>query len=336
MRFIVYGAGAIGGVLGAKLHLAGHEVALIDLPDHVQAISEKGLLLRTSEGETRVSVPAFVRLADAPLEGVDAVFLATKSWDTAEAAHEFRAHLRPGTPVVCCQNGARNEAIVAHQWPTVYGGFVLFSGTLLGAGDVAWTVEGQLGIGRYPSGLDATAERIAEAVDAAVLPTRAMADVMGGKWRKVFANLNNATLAVLGLNVKVAQGDPEVRALMADVLDEGWRALGPILPPLEDTLGLPPVPEDAAKLRSPDFEAPPLEPTPELRHRASTVQDMDRRHGRCEARWFNGEVVAAAILTQVPVPLNQTLLELVEARARERAGPGDYSVADLRHLAARG
>ena len=338
MRFIVFGAGAIGSVLGARLHLAGHEVVLIARPDHAQAISEAGLLLRTPDGERRVPVLAYMRLADAPLEGVDAVFLTAKSCATADAAREFAAHLPPGTPVVCCQNGVRNEALVARHWPSVYGGLVLFDATYLGPGDVAWTGNDRLGIGRYPEGPDPVAERIASAVEGAGLRARPMADVMAAKWCKLFGNLNNATYALLGLNEDEALHDPEVRALLADVMEEGYGALAPILPPLEevDTFGQPPVPEAVRCLRSPDFEPPPLDPSPEFRPRASTVQDFDHRRGRCEARWLNGEVVAAAVLTQVSVPLNQALLELVEASARERSAPGGYRVADIRRLAARG
>ena len=336
MRFIVYGAGAIGSVLGARLHLAGHDVALIARPNHAQAISDEGLLLRTSKARTRVPIPAYMRLTEASLGGLDAVFLTTKSCVTTEAANEFTAHLPPGTPVICCQNGIRNEAQMLRRWPSVCGGLVLFDATLLGPGDVIWTGDDRLGIGRYPEGANRTAERIADAFEGTGLRARAMANVMAGKRRKLFSNLNNAVYTLLDIHEDEALHDAEVRALLADVMEEGWRALSPILPPLEeaDTFEQPSVPDAVASLRAPDFDPPPLHPLPEFRVRASTAQDFDHRRGSCEARWFNGEAVAASVLTRVPVPLNDTLLRLVETRAHKRAPPGGYRVADLRRLAA--
>ncbi|MCS7002076.1 MAG: hypothetical protein NZ518_04425, partial [Dehalococcoidia bacterium] len=51
MRFLIYGAGAVGGVIGARLRLAGHEVALICRGDHLTAIQRNGLTLRAPDGE---------------------------------------------------------------------------------------------------------------------------------------------------------------------------------------------------------------------------------------------------------------------------------------------
>ena len=58
MRYIIYGAGAVGGSIGARLFEAGHEVVLIARGPHLEAIQRDGLMVRTPEGESTTRVPA--------------------------------------------------------------------------------------------------------------------------------------------------------------------------------------------------------------------------------------------------------------------------------------
>ena len=111
MRFVIYGAGAIGGVVGAKLHQAGFDVALIARGAHYRAIRDRGLTLEWPGGSAVLEIP----VADSP-EGIEwngdeVVLLATKSQDTTGALDALRAVAPAGTPVVCMQNGVENERI---------------------------------------------------------------------------------------------------------------------------------------------------------------------------------------------------------------------------------
>ena len=58
MRFIIYGAGAIGGTIGGRLHQAGYEVVLICRGEHLRSIQEHGLLLRNPQGDARLPISA--------------------------------------------------------------------------------------------------------------------------------------------------------------------------------------------------------------------------------------------------------------------------------------
>ena len=86
MRFVIFGAGAIGGVVGARLAQAGFDVALIARGPHLEAIRRDGLRLETPVQDTVLQLPA----AGDPSElGVgaddDVVLLTTKSQDTLGA-----------------------------------------------------------------------------------------------------------------------------------------------------------------------------------------------------------------------------------------------------------
>eukprot|EP01047_Picozoa_sp_COSAG01_P124219 COSAG01_NODE_53191_length_341_cov_0.561983_1_plen_63_part_10 len=59
MRYVVVGAGALGGVIGAKLHIAGYNVALVARGPHLESLQLDGLRLRSPEQDLTARVPAF-------------------------------------------------------------------------------------------------------------------------------------------------------------------------------------------------------------------------------------------------------------------------------------
>src|SRR4051812_18814977 len=92
MRFIVYGAGAVGGVVGARLFESGHEVILVARGAHADAIEARGLTLRSPDGEAthRIPVVRSARAIDLSHDDGDCVLLAVKSQDTASALADLR------------------------------------------------------------------------------------------------------------------------------------------------------------------------------------------------------------------------------------------------------
>ena len=86
MRFVIFGAGAIGGVVGARLAQAGFDVALIARGEHLEAIQRDGLELQTPVQRSVLALPAAEDPAELGLgDPGDVVLLATKSQDTAGA-----------------------------------------------------------------------------------------------------------------------------------------------------------------------------------------------------------------------------------------------------------
>lgn len=58
LRYVVYGAGAVGGVIGARLHLAGRPTTLVARGAHLERIGADGLVLDTEEGRLIAEAPA--------------------------------------------------------------------------------------------------------------------------------------------------------------------------------------------------------------------------------------------------------------------------------------
>ena len=109
MRFIVYGAGAVGGVVGGRLAQSGNDVVLIARGAHAEAMQRSGLTLESPDGEQRRRRAGRDPPAELELGADDVVLLALKSQDTADALLALRASAPPSTPVVCLQNGVANE-----------------------------------------------------------------------------------------------------------------------------------------------------------------------------------------------------------------------------------
>ena len=97
MRFIVYGAGGVGGVVGARLAQHGHDVVLIARGAHYEAIRAGGLRIESPDAVVTVRLPVFNRPDQLSFAKSDFVLLAMKSQDTLHAVDTPRqTHVQAG------------------------------------------------------------------------------------------------------------------------------------------------------------------------------------------------------------------------------------------------
>jgi 2-dehydropantoate 2-reductase len=147
MRLLVWGAGAIGGTLGAYLARAGHEVTFVDAdPDHVSAIDAVGISITGPIAEFMQLVPAFTPES---LSGRwDTIILATKAHHTEAATRALAPHLSDDGCVVSAQNGL-NELTIARivgDARTV-GSFVNFGADYIKPGVIHYAGRGAVVLG---------------------------------------------------------------------------------------------------------------------------------------------------------------------------------------------
>jgi 2-dehydropantoate 2-reductase len=201
MRYIIYGAGAIGGVIGGQLAQAGQDVVLIARGAHLAALRAGGLRLVTPGGELQPPVRVVGSPAEVGFEAGDIVLLAVKSQDTEAAVSELDAAATREVSVICAQNGVDNERVVLRRRAATYGMCIVLPATHLEPGVVivhAAPVSGILDVGRYPHGVDEVSERVAADLSAATFDARAEAQVMRWKYAKLLGNLGNALDAACG------------------------------------------------------------------------------------------------------------------------------------------
>jgi 2-dehydropantoate 2-reductase len=146
-RWLVWGAGAIGGTLGAYLARAGHDVTLVDtVAEHVAAINRSGLTISGPIAAFTTPLPAFT---PSTLQGAwDTIILATKAQHTQAAARALLPHLTPTGCVISAQNGLNELAIAAvvGEARTV-GAFVNFGADYLEPGSILYGGRGTVMVG---------------------------------------------------------------------------------------------------------------------------------------------------------------------------------------------
>src|SRR5947209_17439472 len=83
VRFVILGAGAVGGTIGGRLADAGYDVVLLARGEHAEVMRHDGLRLATPERVIQVDVPVVDRPQDLPLRDGDVLVLTTKTQQTA-------------------------------------------------------------------------------------------------------------------------------------------------------------------------------------------------------------------------------------------------------------
>src|SRR5450631_1715404 len=200
MRFVVFGAGAIGGLVGARLFQAGSEVTLMARGAHADAL-RPGLVLESPDETVTLPIPVVTAAAEVTWTDDTVVLLSVKGQDTDAALAQLMPVAPPGTAVVCMQNGVENERRVLRHFPNTYGICVMCPASQLRPGVVqlhSAPVSGLLDIGRFPSGLDDRGRAIADAIATTPFQSVARPDIMRWKYRKLLMNLANASEALCG------------------------------------------------------------------------------------------------------------------------------------------
>jgi 2-dehydropantoate 2-reductase len=325
MRYIIIGAGAIGGTIGGRLFAAGHEVVLVARGTHLDALRDRGLRLGTPEGTQLLRIPAVSGPHEVQLQPSDTLVVAVKTQDAAAVFDEWAGRPVGGgavaadtLPLVCAQNGVASERIALRRFRHVYGICVWLPATHLKPGVVeayCTPLSGLLHIGRYPAGSDATADRIATDLTGGGFLAPVTAEIMRWKYGKLLGNLRNAAQAVCGLGT----GD-------LGAVAEGTAVLTAAGIPYASA-------QESAELRGDRVNLRPVNGT---RHGGgSSWQSLARGTGSIEADFLNGEIVLLGRQHGIPTPVNEVMQRLANQAAGERRPPGSISADEVLALIGR-
>ncbi|MEU8355696.1 2-dehydropantoate 2-reductase N-terminal domain-containing protein [Nonomuraea sp. NPDC048882] len=310
MRYILIGAGAVGGTIGARLHQGGHDVLLIARGPHYEALKHEGLRLVTPDSDETLHVPA----ADGPVptRDDDVLIVATKSQDTIAALAPWSSDL----PVVCAQNGVANERMALRRFERVYGMCVWLPAQIPHPGAIAASghpYSGMLHVGRYPQGVDDLGEQIVTDLGKHGLLARSSPEVMRWKYGKLLSNLGNAVEALIGQAPERTEVARLSRTEAKHVLEAA---------------GIPyATPEDEAEVRGHNVDILPIEGME--RTGGSSWQSLARGSGSIETDYLNGEIVLIGREHGVPAPVNEVLRREANRVAREKLPPGSMPAQSL-------
>ncbi|MGA4847208.1 ketopantoate reductase family protein [Streptomyces sp. G5(2025)] len=332
MRYIIIGSGAVGGSIGGRLHESGRSVVLVARGAHFEALRANGLRLMVPTGTlTLDDVPVVARPEDVELRADDVLVLAVKTQDSVAALDAWAARPVAGggtagerLPLVCAQNGVVNERLALRRFREVYGVCVILPSTHLNPGEVVapcgpYTgalVIGRYGsaVGRYGTGVDDTARRIADDLEKAHFLAPVVADVMRWKYGKLLGNLANVVEAVCG-----SAADAAAQDLVARSKAEGAAVL--------DAAGIAYASgAEITELRSGTVEPQPM---PGERTRGSSWQSLARGAGSIETDYLNGELVLLGREHGVPTPVNAALQDAARQSVRQSREPGGLTAEEL-------
>ena len=316
----VVGVGAIGGILGGSLTMAGNSVTLIDQwPENVEAMKTRGLRISGTHGEHQIPVRALhLCEVSAVNERYDIVLLCTKSYDTRWAATFIAPYLKADGVVLSAQNSINDEWIAPIVgYNRVVACILILGGGMYGPAHVVRTND--------PEGLAVTLGELhcritprlqeLERIMAVVGKTRVTTNAWGERWAKLAINcMVNSMAGITGLSSAEVRRNERTRRILIRVAAEAVRvgqALGVAVEPIG---GIP-----AQAFLDADSGAGMEDVETEMAHGAtergeglpSLLQDL-KKGRRTEIDYLNGYVVTKGVETGVATPINQALVTLVK------------------------
>lgn len=302
----MYGAGAVGGVIGGHLSLAGLPVSLVARGDHLAAIREGGLRLDTAAGMHRILAPATDSAAELVWTPDTAVILAVKSHQAATALADLRRHAPEQTPIVCATNGVATEITALRQFARVYALCVMLPATHLRPGEVVAKcapTPGILDIGRIPGGTDDVTGAVSVDLRAAGFESEERLDILAWKRRKLLLNVGN------GVDASFEKGEA-ADELAELAVAEGERVLAAsgvsLVTSAQDTAR-----RGSILRRRDDLPA----------QGGSTWQSLQRGTGDSEIDYLAGEIVLLGRLHEIPTPASEAIVSATRGLTANGGAP---------------
>lgn len=350
---VCFGAGAIGSLVGARLHEAGLPVALVGRGRHLAAVQRSGLTLDETSlarvggpgGRKTIHLPAYDRLADALSAvggsgsvGPAVVILTVKAYDVAAAVEEIAGET-PGATVVCLENGLGTEETAAARLgrDRVIAGAITLSVERPEPGTIKLlTRQGGIALAPLrPSG-GLSGSRLAPvvaALGAAGFRVRLHRSAASVKWSKVLLNLwANATSAIFDAPPDRVVGDRRLFALDWLAFHEALAVMRRAGIPIVDLPGYP------VRLLAAVARLAPREAFRTVLGRRvaagrggkmpSFWLDLAAGRDRSEVGFINGAVADAARRAGLEAPANQ-VLALALTALTERRLPRDRFSREL-------
>jgi 2-dehydropantoate 2-reductase len=219
MKICIVGAGAIGGMLGAKLALSGHEVTLILRGANLAAVKQNGLTLMEENGNVLLAKPAraTATIGEAGLQ--DLVILAVKAHQVAAVAADLPPLMHPDTRVVTMQNGipwwyfyklpgdytgmpvraVDPDGVIAKYIPidSVIGSVVYPASEVISPGVIKVIEGNRFTLGEIDGSDSASIRSISDAFKGAGFKAPVSRDIRSEIWLKVWGNLSFNPISAL-------------------------------------------------------------------------------------------------------------------------------------------
>jgi 2-dehydropantoate 2-reductase len=319
-RYLVVGAGGIGGIVAAHLIEQGHDVtALTTNPIIGDAINAYGYRVRGDATPGTVRGVAVQQLR--PGQRFDFVLLATQPPQVEAAARSALEAIGDDGRVVCFQNGLCEERVGAIVGAgRVIGAVVAWGASMIEPGVYDRTSSGGFQIGRWDSADDPRTLELASALEC-IGPVTVTHNLVGARWSKLAINAAISSLGTVGGDrLGVLMRHRFVRRLALEVMTETTevaRAIGVRLEKVSGTLDLEWLaltPEDKKSRGSASLLAKHallLAVGARYRRLRSSMLSAIERGREPSVDYLNGEVVSRGATLGIATPINEALRQQV-------------------------
>lgn len=225
-RYAVVGTGAIGGLYGARLAAAGHDVHFLARSD-LEHLRTAGLTVESVYGDVRLESPSVWADPDEVPE-VDVVLVAIKTTANDQLRRLLAPIARAGTTVVMLQNGLGIEELAAAIAPEaeILGGLCFTCSNRVGPGHIRHLDYGTVTLASYrpdgtPAGITPGLEAVATDLEGAGVEVVRAPGLGVARWRKLVWNMPfNGLSVLLDATTDELVTDPATAQLAADLMDE--------------------------------------------------------------------------------------------------------------------
>ena len=239
MRFLIAGAGAIGGYIGAKLAQAGQDVTLFARGPHLAAMQSRGLRIVSPEGDFETRPRMIGTLSDAG--EVDVLVLGVKAHGLTQLAPQLKPLIGEKTTVVSTQNGipwwyfqfgdrtgirlqrVDPGGVIARSIDParVLGSIVYFSADIVEPGVIRHTEGNRISLGEPDGSRSERARQIAEILVKSGLRCPVTARLRHEIWVKLLGNVAfNPISALTRATLVQMVRDPEIGCLVRNIMSE--------------------------------------------------------------------------------------------------------------------
>jgi len=317
MKVCVVGAGAIGGLVGVKLALAGEEVTLVDIGAHLEAIKKSGLKVIGPDGKEEVARPAKAVATVAEAGPQDLIILALKTQHIVSVAKSLGSMMGPDTCLVPVQNGLPWWYFQRHGGPydgrrletcdptgeigaaidpqRIIGCVVYPAGEVIAPGIVKHVEGDRFPVGELDGQETDRVKRVSEVFTKAGMKSPVLNNIRSEIWLKLWGNMSFNPISALthATLVDICQY-PLTRDLAAKMMTEAQA--------IANKLGI----EFRVPLEKRIAGAEKVG-----KHKTSTLQDVE--HGRSlELDTIIGSVIELGKLVGVPTPHIDTVFALTK------------------------
>jgi 2-dehydropantoate 2-reductase len=305
MRVLVFGAGAMGSLIGGLL-AQQHNVTFVGREAHMAAIRKNGLEIT---GKTELKLPNKTILAYETVEPLkkgcgppELVMVTVKSYDTASIIPDLKQIIGPDTVLCSVQNGLDNEEQLRLAFPNnvVIGSTICHGVTHEKPGMVYHAGYGDTVVGSFEPENAMIAEKIGEMLTEAGVETQVTDNIWGELWIKVAINASiNPITAITGLKNGWLLREPSLEMILEETCNEVIRVAK------KSGVELPSGPDGDVLGRTKYV----VERTSD--NKSSMLQDIEK-HRRTEVDGINGAVVQAGVKYKLNTPYNSMLTALVK------------------------